>query len=390
MEKVDFNTILTKLRQSPDVMPWVARRGVVRRLASSLADGDHTESVLQLAYLLAIDPKWEVRTDVAELLLLLPEEHFARLAAILSDDTNSFVRRAVERALDRRRRGQQATRRSRQEFNQVQSQYAAMEKLHGKVVADKARKIAERLFDHMVTATIHEMRSILTPLMASTSSLLHHLDNGQFKPAEFRRQLTKTADRFVFLERLVEDMRTYTQPPPNERCQERLAELVETAAAMVRENLEVRGRRPDGVLLAVDIPSTFVVNVSRHLMLVAIGNVLKNAYDAFTVGPNEFRPGEIAISARRTDDESVELVVRDNGMGISAEDLQEILDFVPGKTTKKNLGTGFGLPIAQRNLAAHGGSIGIQSEADIGTTVTILIPMDPDAGGKYDLRSIGD
>jgi signal transduction histidine kinase len=390
MEDTDFGRILTQLRQSPEVMTWATRREVTQLVALALADGNRSESILQLVYLLASDSKWEVRTDVADLLLLLPEDHFTRVAATLTDDTNSFVRRAAERALDRRRRGQQATRRGRQEFTQVQSQYAAMEKLHGKAVADKARKIAERLFDHMVASTVHEMRGILTPLMASTSSLLHHLDDGELDPVEFRRQLTKTADRLAFLERLVEDMRTYSQPPPNERCRERLSELVQSAATMVRENLEAHGRRPDQVMVTIDIPGALVVEVSRHLILIAIANVLKNAFEAFAGGPGIFRPGTIAVSARLTDGDAVEIVVQDNGIGIRPEDLQEIMDFVPGKTTKKSTGTGFGLPIAQRNLAAHGGSIGIKSVVDAGTTVTVILPIEQDTGTEYDLRSLGD
>ena len=388
MDDTDFKTILTMLQQSPDTMPWATRRAVTRRLATALAEGSHAESTLELAYFLAGDAKWEVRSEVADLLVLLPETHFARVAAQLSDDTNLFVRRKAQHALDRRRRGQQTTRRARQEFHQVQSQYAAMEKLHGKVVADKSRKIAQRLFDHMVAATVHEMRSILTPLMASTSSLQHYLDDGEIDPAKFRRQLTKTADRLTFLERLVEDMRSYSQSPPNERCRERLADLVQSAASMVRENLEAQGRRPDRVAVTIDIPSTLSVEMSRHLILIAIANVLKNAYDAFAVGPTRFRPGTITVSAQLTDEDMVEIVVQDNGMGICLEDLQEIMDFVPGKTTKKSLGTGFGLPIAQRNLAAHGGSLGIKSEVDVGTIVTIILPLE--TGGDHDLRSIGD
>ena len=383
--KPDFDRILKQLRHSADAMPWAARREIVRRVASALADGNASEPILQLVYLLAGDRKWEVRTDVADLLLLLPEEHFARVAALLSEDTNSFVRRAAERALDRRRRGQQTTRRARQELDQVQSQYAAMEKLHGKPVAEKARKIAERLFDHMVGATVHEMRGILTPLKASTSSLLHHIDDGLIDPADFRRQLTKTTDRLAFLEQLLEDMRTYTQQPPLERCRERLAEIVDAALVMVRENLHAQRRWPEQVVIKKDIPETLAAEVSRHLVLIAIANLLKNAFEAFSDGPGVFRPGTISITVRSTEDESMEIVIQDNGMGICEEDIQEIMDFVPGKTSKKNWGTGFGLPITQRNLAAHGGTIGIRSKVDQGTTVTITLPIEQDMGGEYEL-----
>ncbi len=382
MEDTDFDTIRSQLQRSPDAVPWARRREIARIVATAMEEGDRSDCVIHLTHQLAVDSKWEVRADVAELLVLLPGEHFTRVAAVLSDDANSFVRRAAQRALDRRRRGQEATRRDRQEFNSVQSQYAAMEKLYGKAVAEKARRAAERLFDNMMAATVHEMRGILTPLMASTSTLLHRLEDGQLDADEFHRHLSKTASRLEFLERLVEDMRTYSQPPPERRSRERLLDLVRSAESMVRENLEAQGRQVEPIIVDVDVSDTLVVEVSRHLMLVALGNVLKNAFDALADGLSGLRPGAIAISARLIADDAVEIVVQDNGMGICPEDLHEIMDFVPGRTTKKNQGTGFGLPIAQRNLAAHGGSIGIRSEVNAGTTVTIVIPIEHDAGGN--------
>jgi signal transduction histidine kinase len=154
---------------------------------------------------------------------------------------------------------------------------------------------------------------------------------------------------------------------------------------MVRENLQAHGRWPEQVVIKKDVPETLAAEVSRHLVLIAIANLLKNAFEAFSDGPDVFRPGTITITARFAGDESVEIVVRDNGMGICEEDLQEIMDFVPGKTSKKNWGTGFGLPIAQRNLVAHGGNIGIRSKTDQGTTVTITLPIEQDMGGEYEL-----
>ena len=59
---------------------------------------------------------------------------------------------------------------------------------------------------------------------------------------------------------------------------------------------------------------------------------------------------------------------------------QELREFIPGKTTKKSFGTGFGLPIARRNIKSHGGSIGIQSQDEAGTTVTIVLPTSYNGG----------
>ena len=67
--------------------------------------------------------------------------------------------------------------------------------------------------------------------------------------------------------------------------------------------------------------------------------------------------------------------VTDSGKGINARDLEKLLEFVPGNTSKKHLGTGYGLPIAKRYVEAHGGKLTMLSEEDNGTVVTVLLPL---------------
>ncbi|MCC6999664.1 MAG: sensor histidine kinase [Deltaproteobacteria bacterium] len=69
----------------------------------------------------------------------------------------------------------------------------------------------------------------------------------------------------------------------------------------------------------------------------------------------------------------VEIEIRDRGPGIARADLRRI--FAPGFTTKEG-GSGFGLAIAERVVAAHHGRIAIDSEPGRGTTVRIDLPSD--------------
>ena len=341
---------------------------------------------MEMVDVLTADPKWEVRSDIADLLLSLPEDRFVRTVVVLSEDTNAFVSRAAERALDRRRRGRRIAHRTKRGFDHVESQYAAMEKMYGKVVADKARKTAEQLFDHLIGVTVHEMRGILTPLKAGTACLLQHLDDGTVDPAECRRILVKVMERTAFLERLLDDMRNYSQALPSEcRC-ERLWDIVTKALCMVEENLEANGRNVDGIQVQLAVPQNITLEIVRHQVLVAIKNVVKNAFEAFDNGTGQFRNGQITISAQVTEAETVEVTIEDTGMGISAEDLEEIRQFIPGKTTKKNRGTGFGLPIARRHILAHGGSIGIESHENEGTRITITLPLERQGNDDHDVQ----
>ena len=122
-----------------------------------------------MVLLLAADPKWEVRSDVANLLMLLPPGWLPKIAALLDEDPNAFVRKATARAMDRLKRTAENDKREKQGLQYMQSQYGLLEKLHGRPVADKARKIAEQLFDHLVGVTVHQC-GVLTPLLSGASS----------------------------------------------------------------------------------------------------------------------------------------------------------------------------------------------------------------------------
>jgi signal transduction histidine kinase len=68
----------------------------------------------------------------------------------------------------------------------------------------------------------------------------------------------------------------------------------------------------------------------------------------------------------------VELRIEDTGFGMDDEAARRI--FEPYFSTKA-AGTGLGLSIARRNVELHGGTIAVQSQRGVGTTVTIALPV---------------
>jgi hypothetical protein len=71
-----------------------------------------------------------------------------------------------------------------------------------------------------------------------------------------------------------------------------------------------------------------------------------------------------------------EVRFRDAGVGIPAGDLKNL--FIPFFTTKEK-GTGLGLPISQRIIENHGGTIEVRSQPGEGATFTVLLPIEADA-----------
>lgn len=107
-----------------------------------------------------------------------------------------------------------------------------------------------------------------------------------------------------------------------------------------------------------------IVAIDKAQMEQVFFNIIKNALEAMKDG------GRIAIEIA-SDDVSVLVKIRDYGVGMDDKALANL--FEPYRTTKKK-GTGLGLMISRRIVAAHGGEILVSSEAGKGTQFTIKLP----------------
>ena len=143
-------------------------------------------------------------------------------------------------------------------------------------------------------------------------------------------------------------------------------------AAVLRRIAEVARPRlsAGGITLrleaADDLPWLMGDPVQLELVLL---NLVNNSLDAMPGG------GVIGIAARR-DGNATRIEVSDTGTGIPAELLPRL--FEPWITTKPvGKGTGLGLSIARDVIAAHGGSIGVESPPGSGATFTIILPGKP-------------
>ena len=96
-------------------------------------------------------------------------------------------------------------------------------------------------------------------------------------------------------------------------------------------------------------------------------NIINNAVDAVDDG------GQIDISVFREAENTVQIVINDNGQGISEEDLKHIFD--PFFTTKKGYGTGLGLSITYGIIERLGGTIGVRNNVDRGASFTVRLPV---------------
>ncbi|MGF1611544.1 MAG: ATP-binding protein [Kiloniellales bacterium] len=99
-------------------------------------------------------------------------------------------------------------------------------------------------------------------------------------------------------------------------------------------------------------------------------NLLSNAVKFTPQG------GRVVVSAR-CDDESLRLMVQDNGIGIEPQDIDKVLTpfgQIEGRGKESMKGTGLGLTIVKSLIELHGGRIEIDSAPGHGTTVSLVFP----------------
>jgi signal transduction histidine kinase len=101
-----------------------------------------------------------------------------------------------------------------------------------------------------------------------------------------------------------------------------------------------------------------------HLSEILV-NLLTNARDAM------HGKGRITVTARSTPDDSVTIIVADEGPGIPAEHMGKVFE---AYFSTKEKGTGLGLAIVKHNVELYGGAVEVESELGKGTRFILYIP----------------
>ena len=144
-------------------------------------------------------------------------------------------------------------------------------------------------------------------------------------------------------------------------------------------NFDVRKGLDSTLLLAKNMLKNHVKVVTEYMEVPEIMcspsqinqvflNIITNA--AHAMGEQ----GTLVLRTERHDDTTIRIEIQDDGGGIPTSALSKIFD--PFFTTKPiGEGTGMGLSISYKIIAAHGGKILVDTEPGLGTTFSILLPI---------------
>ena len=347
---------------------WVVRRDAVRELGRHLQAGIPDEDlcvVIEALPVLAGDDKWEVRHAAALALQYLQHESFDRILSRLLEDAHFDVRRAAERALRKRK----STARLGEWDDLDALSTDNYEDILGKhlppKLASRVHKLSQRWLRLVVGASVHELRSILTPLKSRVSKAARNLTPKGLKKA--REHLKRARERSDYLVQVLDSMDDWAgegQRPP-EFQKTSVDEMVREAVSLVRDDFEARFPKKKKVRVTIDCPGAMWIDAPRPRLIQAFRNIIQNSFEAID------KHGTIRISGSLSSGRA-RIEFHDDGCGMSDETRQFALR--PFTSTKGS--SGLGLAIAYRTIHGQcGGEIDFPA-AKKGTIVVVTLPTD--------------
>lgn len=234
---------------------------------------------------------------------------------------------------------------------------------------------AEAMKNEFISSVSHELRTPLTAIKG-WSETLSSIDDKDM----FRKGLRVISSETERLSQMVEELLDFSRIQDGRLTLQKdtidiLAELGETVL-IYQERARI-----SGITLNYYEPEMlpFVYGDRNRLKQVFI-NVVDNAIKYSDKGDT------VSVEAYEQDGD-ICITVSDTGLGISAEDLPKIkTKFFKANHTRR--GSGIGLAVADEIITMHGGTITLDSELGVGTTVMITLPAIEPPAAKDETETV--
>jgi two-component system NtrC family sensor kinase len=219
----------------------------------------------------------------------------------------------------------------------------------------------------MAAVVAHEINNPLSGILTYSRVVKRWIQNN-FSTAPRTEEMSGSLDLIASESKrcgeLVKNLLSFSRVTPInlEWCD--LTQVIDRCVRLVQHKMDM-GNVQLNLSLGEELPN---VRCDPNQIEQVVLAMVINAIDAMPQG------GNIWINARQNSATTVELIIRDDGMGIAEEHMAHI--FEPFYTTKEAGGSGLGLAISQNIVERHGGSIAVHSIPGQGTTFTILMPVD--------------
>lgn len=256
-----------------------------------------------------------------------------------------------------------------------------------------AEELARRAARAIENARLHrELQHLLSVREETAASVAHDLRNPLGSIKGYAQHLQRLLAREGSLDAArASDALQGIEASAN-RLLALIHELADTARLEAGQPLDLDRQPTDLVALARRAVADRQAETGQHRLVLAsetpelwstwdkrrlarmLDNLLSNAVKYSPQG------GEIEVAVGREADRAV-LVVRDHGLGIPAADLPRVFErFHRGSNVRAlAAGTGLGLAGARQIVEQHGGTIHVESQEGVGTTVSVRLPLAAEA-----------
>ena len=242
-----------------------------------------------------------------------------------------------------------------------------MRSLEQQEMARRAADRANRAKTEFLAAMSHELRTPLNAIIGF-SELMTFDGIPAAQRDDYANYIHESG---VHLLSLVNEVLDFSAVEAG-RVELQVTEVDVNALATAAERLVAPRAERKGLTMAVDLaeaPARLRIDERRikQVLVNLLGNAVKFTPDG----------GKVSLRMASTPEGGVEIAVTDTGVGMSEEDITVALaDFgrVAGPYATQNEGTGLGLPLSQRLVELHGGTLDLDSQPGHGTCVTVRLP----------------
>ncbi|MCP5481328.1 MAG: SpoIIE family protein phosphatase [Spirochaetales bacterium] len=227
---------------------------------------------------------------------------------------------------------------------------------------------ADQLKDDFLSNTSHELRTPLHGIIGITESILQGATGGVNEPTYKNLELVATTGRR--LSNLVNDILDFSELQHDDlRLKRRAFDISPVIGNVLALSRPLIGNRPVELIQETDnLPLVFgdeerVEQILHNL----IGNAIK-----FT------KSGQVTVRGRVTQDDRLELIVSDTGIGIPEDKRAMIFEpftQVDASISREYGGTGIGLSVTKKLVELHGGAIRVEGAPGRGSQFVFDLPM---------------
>ncbi len=226
-------------------------------------------------------------------------------------------------------------------------------------------KKVENIKKDLVSNVSHELRTPLTAIKGYLETLEEEIPSEQYK---YLDTIKRHTERIIFI---VDDLLTLVSLEDASSklfvTEVDLKELVEQIVPTFKLKLEEKNLNLE-LISEADLPK---INADSFRLEQVFINLIDNAI-------KYSEKGTIRIEMMRNDEESVKIVVSDEGIGIPKEHQERIFErfyTVDKSHSRRYGGTGLGLAIVKHIILLHDGNIQVESEEGKGTKFIIYLPV---------------